>query len=256
MTIWTIDAVRRAAADWVWMPDGTRTAGTDLRLIDYPDWVAAGMQAMRIRSDRPAAEIIDEAADQARTWQRNRINWWVNDATRPADLEATLIDRGAALDETVAILAADLTAPLPPLPDAPGVTAEPVVTRQQYLDADVVNVRVWGQEPITPERLDAQLAEQPSSDDLRVLARLEGEPVSTGGCTIVDGVARLWGAATLESARHRGAYRAVLALRLELARQAGATLALVKGRADTSAPILQRAGFRHYGEDRILAHHL
>lgn len=36
----------------------------------------------------------------------------------------------------------------------------------------------------------------------------------------------------------------------ELARAHGATLALVKGRVETSVPILRRAGFTVYGEDR------
>ncbi len=44
--------------------------------------------------------------------------------------------------------------------------------------------------------------------------------------------------------------RAVLAERLRLARDHGATLALVKGRVLTSGPILLRAGFADYGEER------
>ena len=42
----------------------------------------------------------------------------------------------------------------------------------------------------------------------------------------------------------------MLAERLRLAREHGATLALVKGRVLTSAPILLRAGFADYGEER------
>ena len=60
----------------------------------------------------------------------------------------------------------------------------------------------------------------------------------------VDGAARLWGGVTLPRLRSRGAYRAVLAERLALAVAHGADIALVKGRIDTSAPILARAGFR------------
>ena len=48
----------------------------------------------------------------------------------------------------------------------------------------------------------------------------------------------------------RGSYRAVLAERLRLARDHGATLALVKGRVLISGPILLRAGFADYGEER------
>ncbi len=63
-------------------------------------------------------------------------------------------------------------------------------------------------------------------------------------------VARLWGAGTLPRFRGRGAYRALLAERMRVARGYGATLALVKGKVDTSGPILRRAGFTPYGEER------
>jgi hypothetical protein len=43
---------------------------------------------------------------------------------------------------------------------------------------------------------------------------------------------------------------AVLAERLRLARAHGATLALVKGRVETSGPILVRSGFAAYSEER------
>jgi hypothetical protein len=42
----------------------------------------------------------------------------------------------------------------------------------------------------------------------------------------------------------------VLAERLRLARAHGATLALVKGRVETSGPILLRSGFAAYSEER------
>ena len=83
-----------------------------------------------------------------------------------------------------------------------------------------------------------------------MLSRLDGVAVSTGGCTVADGFVRLWGAATLPDARGRGAYRAVLAGRLRLGAEMGATTALVKGRISTSAPILARAGFEHFGDER------
>lgn len=64
---------------------------------------------------------------------------------------------------------------------------------------------------------------------------------------VVDGVARLWGAATQDSARGRGAYRAVLGARLAYAREHGATLALVHAKVGTSGPIVARCGFTSHG---------
>jgi GNAT superfamily N-acetyltransferase len=51
------------------------------------------------------------------------------------------------------------------------------------------------------------------------------------------------------AARGQGIYRAVLAERLSYASAHGATMALVKGKIDTSGPILRRAGFAAYGRE-------
>jgi GNAT superfamily N-acetyltransferase len=89
----------------------------------------------------------------------------------------------------------------------------------------------------------------------RVVAFADNDPVSTGSCTLFGGVAQekialLWGAITLPASRGLGSYRAVLNERLRLAREHGATLVMAKGRALASGPILLRAGFTDYGEER------
>ena len=84
----------------------------------------------------------------------------------------------------------------------------------------------------------------------RVVALADDEPVSAGGCTLTGEVALLWGAITLPASRGHGSYRAVLGERLRLAREHGATLAMAKGRALASGPILLRAGFTDYGEEQ------
>ena len=84
-----------------------------------------------------------------------------------------------------------------------------------------------------------------------IVAYVAGRPAGTGGVTMADGVARLWGGAVVESARGQGVYRAVLAARLAYAAAHGATMALVKGRIETSGPILRRAGFTAYGQEVI-----
>ena len=93
---------------------------------------------------------------------------------------------------------------------------------------------------------------------------MDGAPAATGGCTRAGAVARLWGAGTRPDLRGRGAYRALVAHRIAVAHELGATLALVKGRVATSAPILRRLGFTAYGQERLVvvplqqpsAHHL
>lgn len=84
----------------------------------------------------------------------------------------------------------------------------------------------------------------------RVVAYDDGMPVGSAGLTLTDGVARLWGGAVREPYRRRGIYRALLDERMAWAAEHGARFALVKGRVETSAPILRRAGFATYGEER------
>ena len=83
-----------------------------------------------------------------------------------------------------------------------------------------------------------------------MVAYVDGRPVGTGGLTVADGVGRLWSGSVLEAHRGRGVYRALLAERLQYAVRQGATMALVKGRVDTSGPILRRAGFAAHGQER------
>jgi hypothetical protein len=78
-----------------------------------------------------------------------------------------------------------------------------------------------------------------------------GVPAGSGGVSMVDGVARLWGGVVMPSARGQGVYRAVLGARLSYAVTHGATMALVQGKIDTSGPILRRAGFTAYGRQPI-----
>jgi len=118
----------------------------------------------------------------------------------------------------------------------------------------MVTVRGWGRKEPAGAALARDFAgaigDLASWSGFRVLASVRGQPASVGGCTLRGEVVQLWGAVTLREYRRRGSYRAVLAERLRLAREHGAALALVKGRSGTSGPILLRAGFADYGEER------
>ena len=83
------------------------------------------------------------------------------------------------------------------------------------------------------------------------MAYVDGEAAGCGGLALVDGVARLWGGVVVPAARGTGIYRAVLAARMAYAVDHGATMALVKGKVDTSGPILRRAGFDVFGQELV-----
>lgn len=247
----TTEEILRAAAAWVWFPHDSEHENDGLQLVRYPARLGGGVRASQVSSTADAAAVVDHAISRTRRWGESRLTVWTSTSDAP-DLEEELRRRAAEHIDTLAVLAGDLGAVHVDVPV--GASGEVIRTLEQIRGADAVNVPVWEQEPLDEAGLQRELAEisveLAGGTGVRVLGRVDGTAVSTGGCTIVDGFTRLWGAATLEPARRRGAYRAVLAERLRASVELGARTALVKGRVSTSAPILMRAGFRHYGEER------
>ncbi|MGH3301698.1 MAG: GNAT family N-acetyltransferase [Streptosporangiaceae bacterium] len=259
MPSWTAEAVTAAAADWVWVPPEAEQIRTDdYQLIAYPTHLQHPTRVARSASARPPGDLIDEVTAHVRAWHRDSVWWWVRADTRPADTEAVLQGRGGTLAETVQVLAYDLADGVPDfgLPgDPPALRAELVRDEATLAASVLVNDEVWderrertaGDGAAELAEIQAQLA---AWSGYQIVVYADGEPAATGGCTIVDGVARLWGAGARPALRGRGAYRLLLTTRIGLAREHGATMALVKGRVETSAPILRRAGFIEYGEER------
>ena len=134
------------------------------------------------------------------------------------------------------------------------MSVELVAGERAFRAASAVAVRGWGRNEPAGAALAREYAaavrDLAAWSSFRVLASVRGEPAAVGGCTLRGEVAQLWGAVTLREYRRRGAYRAVLAERLRLARAHGATLALAKARVETSGPILIRSGFALYDEER------
>jgi GNAT superfamily N-acetyltransferase len=255
---WTPQRVLDAAASMEWVPGGAVELRTDdYRLIRYPDVVLdptfRAAQVTWSRTTRPLDEVIEEIAAYARVWGVPGVAWWISAATKPFGTEDELRARDAVLIDAVQVLARELGG-LPELDVPDDVVVELVRDERTFRASSLVTVQGWGRtEPDEAEfarQLDETLANLDRWSSFRVVALVDDVPVSTGGCTLAGEVAQLWGAVTLPASRGRGSYRAVLAERLRLAREHGATLALVKGRVMTSGPILRRAGFADYGEER------
>lgn len=244
------ERVLAEASAWVWYPPEARTVDTDeYLLIAYPSHFADPTVATRWRSDRPADDLIDEVLEAAQGLGRDAVNFFeLTDATRPRDLERRLRERGGELTETLAVLALDIRTGVPDLDVPDDVEVRRVTTLDDLRATDKVDVAAFGgtlADDETLERSAARLADEP-----RYLAVRAGTPVGAAGHTLGGGTVRLWGGAVLPEARHAGAYRALLDRRLRDATEAGATMALVKGRVETSAPVLLRAGFQRYAEVR------
>jgi len=237
----------------VWVPPNATKVETDeYLLLRMPEWFGIGLELMRFDPQRAAGEVADEVLERAREFGLPEVNCWVKLHNDPS-LDDVFRERGGVLDETLAVLALDLTAGVPDLGPLDGLEtrwATDVDTMRDNLQvgADVFGDSMPPEEEIVAEveraRTDAE------SGTGSVVAYLDGVPVGCGGLSLVDGVARLWGGAVREEARGRGAYRAVLTARLQRGVERGATMALVKGRIQTSGPILRRAGFAVYGEER------
>jgi hypothetical protein len=259
MRPWTPQRVLDAAIGMEWRPDGSREVLTDgYRLIRYPDWALdpsfPAAQVTRSRLSRPVDAVIDEVLDRVRAWGMPGVAWWTSDTTWPAGTEDRLRARGGQRIDAVQILARDLRAGPPELGVPADVSVELVRDERTFRAASLVTVQGWGRKEPSAADLARDYADAignlASWASFRVLASIGGDPASSGGCTLNGEVAQLWGAVTRRGYRRRGSYRAVLAERLRLAREHGAELALVKGRAQTSGPILLRAGFASYGEER------
>jgi len=256
---WTPQRVLDAATVMEWQPDDAIEVRTDdYRLVRYPDWALdpsfPAAQVTRSRSGRPASELIEEVLAYVRGWGLLGVAWWVPAAGRPEDTEEQLRARGGTRIDTVQILARELTGPLPELGVPGDVSVELVGDERTFAAASQITVRGWGRkEPdeasLAQDRAKA-ISDLATWTNFRVLASVGGAPACTGGATLNDELAQLWGAVTLPAFRRRGSYRAVLAERLRLARDHGAELALVRGRVETSGPILLRAGFTDYGQER------
>jgi Acetyltransferase (GNAT) domain len=246
------------AVSWVWVPeDAIQFETEEFRLIRYPDRCCdptfPPAQLIWSKGIRSARELIGEVAAHIRTWGLSEVSWRVSPVT-PAEIERTLVAEGATLSEVYRVMAYDLDSGLPELGYPDDLVVELVSDEPGLRSAMLVNAEGWG----SPRLTDAEFAQQlermalqlETRTGFRVLVSIGGEPVATGGCTLAGDVAHLLGSVTLPAWRRRGAYRAVLAERLRLASQSGARLALVKGRVETSAPILSRAGFVDHGQER------
>lgn len=246
------DEVLAAAAAWTWTPpDGTVVENDHLTLV-----VRDGTATVNRAEGADAVKLVVAVLRLAGANQADAVRWPVQPMTVPADLPVALERVGAEVYDVADISSFDLTGPLPSLDVPPDVTVELVTNPEQLAQAYPVLAAAFG-EPLPSAQVRAadaaELAEQVALGEARrrfqFLARIDGRVVASGRVTVDGPAARLGGGAVHPDARGRGAYRAVLAARLQLAAERGARFAMVKARPGTSAPILRRAGFVTHGQE-------
>lgn len=254
------ERVHAASAAWTFLPPSApRIETEEFLLVRYPDWFERPVQLVRFTPGRPAEVVLAEVLEHARhyvdaaTPATSQVACWVRLGAAEG-VEAAFTRAGASLDETVDVLALGLGDLAPAALEPADVELRWSEDLSVMIDAAELGAEVFGGSAADHAALEQQhpgeVAKYRAGGGGAVVAYLDGRPVGSGGLTLAGADARFWGGAVLPEARGRGVYRALLAARLGYAIGQGAELALVKGRVQTSGPILRRAGFTAHGQER------
>jgi len=251
------ESVIAANNAWLWVPDNAVSVETgDYLLVRYPDYFDHPLELIRFNPAGPVEDAMAAVLDRARQFALPAMHWMVR-LDSPAGVPELLEACGATVTETLDVLALGLSADNAgcQAPSAAGVELRWQTDIAIARDAAAIDAAVFGGSMPPEDRLAKNAARDsvtvPAGEGGMLVAYVDGVAVGTGGVTMADEVARLWGGGVAEKARRRGVYRAILATRLAYGASHGATMALVKGRIETSGPILRRAGFAAYGQERL-----
>ena len=248
-------AVVEAVGRWSFIPHNAVRIETDeYQVLRLPPWWEQPLELRWLRPVRDLDEVLDEALVGCRESGLPHVCCWVS-MDPPAGYERALLDRGGRVEETLDVLARSLGDGCPDL-DPPGdVEVRWATDRATFADAVRLGAEVFGGDGDLDEAtLDDEWSQEAGKPAAgaggSVVGYVDGRAVGTAGLSLVGSDARLWGGAVLPGSRRRGVYRALLNARLRYAVARGARLALVKGRVQTSGPILRRAGFEKVGQER------
>lgn len=253
----TAESVTAASNAWVWSPDVATVVedNAQYQLVRLPDYFDHQLSVMKFRPSGPLGAAVDAVLGRARAFDVPKLRWEVR-LSSPADLAEELTARGAALVVKLDVLACDLRNGVPAVPPAAvDVKVRWATDFGTARDGSAVGVTGFGGTLPADHQIKANAERDavnvPAGAGGMSVAYVDGLPSGSGGVTVVDGVARLWGGVVVPSARGQGVYRAVLDARMSYAAAHGATMALVKGNIETSGPILRRAGFAAYGRELL-----
>jgi hypothetical protein len=235
---------------------------TDERLVDprYVVYLGPGsfagftvVQHLRLRPD-DVEPTVAEIRDELDRRGRMERTWEVGCSATPDDLTERLIDLGMEPDREP--YAVGMVLDRPPEPGPADVEVRRVSTLEEYRDSVRIALDAFGMgdDDVAEvlERAESDWSSLAASTLVRqYLAYLDGEPVATGRATSTDAGVLLNGGSTLERARGRGAYRALVGARWADAAAEGRPVLVTQAGA-MSRPILARLGFREVCDIRIL----
>lgn len=214
----------------------------------YVVWMGAGtapawnvVQRLRLADDDVEATVAEVRA-LLRAHGRTSCTWEVADSATPADLVARLRELGLQPDAEP--YAVGMVLRHPPRGTRPvGIDVRRAVTPRDRAIGVRIAGEAFGMRPEDVEETAARAASEPGdAAGVTYLAFLEGQPVARAAATPTDHGVLLFGGATLEAARGRGLYTALVWARWDDAVARG-TPVLVTHAGAMSRPILRRLGF-------------
>ena len=173
------------------------------------------------------------------------VEWKTYGYDQPADLPARLMAAGFGPEEreTVVVGTSAALAGLPT--EVPGVTIRETTDLADFAAIGELHSEIWGEDwTWVADDLRDRTAQLGPAGYRVLVAQADGRLVSAAWLVMRSGreFAGLWGGSTLEAYRGRGIYRALVARRAAIAREAGFAYLQVDA-SDDSRPILERLGF-------------
>jgi GNAT superfamily N-acetyltransferase len=228
----------------------------DLRSVERPGWMQlitpsftnGGFNevSLAVLGDDEADEIIDRTIAEYRSLGI-RFRWSVGPECRPLDLAKRLAKRG--LSSTTArgmahILTTGTASELPAFNrDIPDVRVVEINDRSLDVFTDVM-ARGFSVAPAQLARANEYLFAQEDRRHRLFLGYRNGEPAAVASYVAFPRSAFLLGAVVLPAHRKCGLYRALVHARMIDAAARGITLATTHAHEETSAPLLEKMGFR------------
>lgn len=198
----------------------------------------------------------DRVIDEARSIVARRglpVFWVVDPGVEPPNLAGFLEARGIPYDSEVKVMVLPIDTRLD-APPVPGLEIrDGLADDDSFNAADAVNREAFrstlpADAAANARRRRNQLA---AGNRRLILATVDGEPAGSAGLSLFPpGGAIINGGAVRPKFRGRGVYRAMIAARLAMARDAHVPGVIVWG-GNMSAPILERLGFETVGWRRF-----
>jgi GNAT superfamily N-acetyltransferase len=225
-------------------------------VVLHPDFPIPGPNSVgHIRTSTGEADQLIDEVQEIIAPHGLPVFWVLAPETEPTNFADFLEAHGVHLDRQpqVSVMVLPIDAPVH-APEMRGLQIRNALAdTESFLAADAVNREAF-RSTLEPDRgnIERRRTNLLAAGNRRVLlATLDGEPAGSAGVTFVPPAgAIINGGAVRPKFRGRGVYRAMVAARLAMAREAGVSGLLVWG-GDMSAPILARLGFETVGWRRF-----